>query len=288
MNTIQKTNDQNNILNFISVKAAGAAYINSDGSLGQEIFAFNIDRKVIHASLIKVLVCMVLLDQKVDLKQYIQRTEQDEAKGSGANLKIGDCISIYDALRNLLLPSSNVTANMIARIFGTQELRDTGQSQISVEQARRAWVHLLQEKAQSLGMGHSVFCSPSGLDLLPEDQFACSTTRDLLRMFAATIRYPDLLSAWSQPLHVMRIVRDHKIVKLRIKSTVIPMVELDPYVIGGKTGTLTRYGYNLGQIIELVNGQRIAVAVLGAKNDTDRTYDMRLLTHYILNKLNSN
>ena len=53
-----------------------------------------------------------------DLNSCITINSHDCVMGSGASIIPGDRLSVLDALYALLLPSSNVIANALARTFG--------------------------------------------------------------------------------------------------------------------------------------------------------------------------
>lgn len=180
----------------------------------------------------------------------------------------------------------NVTANIIARTFGKRLLQQLGQDDVSVEKSIMHWSNVLNKKAQELGMLNTHIMSPSGLDLLPEGSHAYSNAIDILKMFAAATQYPEIMQAWSQPQHILHIYRDQMLIKRKIETTVIPVLKNDAYVIGGKTGTLTRYGYSVGILLHLPNGKRVVAATMGAASDEDRTQDIRKLIKFILDSEN--
>lgn len=229
----------------------------------------------VQASLTKVMTSIVLLDMESDLDTIIERTSADSASGSGANLNIGDKITIYSALRNLMLPSSNVTANIIARIYGTKLLESEGEGSITTAKAHLRWVKALNDKAKTIDLKSTIFDSPSGLDT-DSNSPAKTTALDIVKMTGYASIYPALMEAWSVPTYDMPVTNSSNVQRtVKITTTVVPLLEGDYGVFGGKTGTLNRYGYNVCEIITLSDGKKIAIATLGASNDADRTADIR-------------
>ena len=70
------------------------------------------------ASMTKVLTCIVLIENVSNLNQTITFQESDFVGGSGVELKVGDVITLRDALYTMLLSSSNDTAKAVARVVG--------------------------------------------------------------------------------------------------------------------------------------------------------------------------
>ncbi|WP_457094877.1 serine hydrolase, partial [Microvirga sp. P5_D2] len=105
----------------LSAQAVMVLKISSDGD-PQEVYAKNPQDAFHPASLTKLLSIITALDvasrfgQALDTK--LRMRGRDEAKGTGRNIGAGDRFSLQDAIANMLLPSSNVTANVVARTFG--------------------------------------------------------------------------------------------------------------------------------------------------------------------------
>lgn len=70
------------------------------------------------ASMTKVLTTIVLIENISNLNQTITFQESDFVGGSGVELKVGDVITLRDALYTMLLSSSNDTAKAVARVVG--------------------------------------------------------------------------------------------------------------------------------------------------------------------------
>src|SRR5690606_27396064 len=74
------------------------------------------------ASLTKVLTAVTALrlaaSRDIGLDYDLTLAASDLVGGSGNNLLEGDTITFADAIANMMLPSSNSTATMVARTFG--------------------------------------------------------------------------------------------------------------------------------------------------------------------------
>ncbi|CAI2366933.1 unnamed protein product [Moneuplotes crassus] len=106
-------------------------WVVADGKNGQILFGRleNEIREI--ASLTKILVCFTVLrvctKMSIDLKSTIIEVTEDASSigGTSAKLKLGDCLSIWDLLHGLMLPSGNDAGYLLAEHFG-QILKKAG------------------------------------------------------------------------------------------------------------------------------------------------------------------
>ena len=122
-----------------------------------------------------------------------------------------------------------------------------------------AFVARMNEKAAEIGMHNSLFRDPAGIDNL-------STAHDLLRLLICADRYRALDGIWNAPTHEVSVLGDAARQQL-VESTVVkPHLESYYHILGGKTGTLTRYNArNLAVILEIPGRcERLAVVELYA------------------------
>lgn len=231
------------------------------------------------ASLIKIMVAMVLLDfvheREINIyNYYLTRDSTVSSSGSGNNLLVGDMINLSDSISNLLLPSSNVTANMIAREFGKLLLIEEGNENPTNAEKVTRWMKALNDKSQEIGMKDTLWVTPSGLGL-----DAKTTSKDVVTMLINATNYKEILSRWNQSTHVMDILyKDLEEIKhkeVEITSTVFPVV--DGNSIGGKSGTMAEYGYNMAFISYGKNGRLFFVCSLGSTTNLNRIQDVNKL-----------
>lgn len=91
---------------------------NYEGYVFDALYELNADEEIIPASTTKVITAMVALDYVTDIHNTIEFISSDAIGGSGAVFQTGDIITIEDALCAMLLPSSNMTAQALARTVG--------------------------------------------------------------------------------------------------------------------------------------------------------------------------
>lgn len=151
-------------------------------------------------------------------------------------------------------------------------------------QALEAFVAYMNQKAASIGMQSSLFRDPAGIDNL-------CTAHDLLRLLVCADRYRALDGVWNAPEYDVTVLGDAPR-QQRVESTVVkPRLETHYHIIGGKTGTLTRYdARNLAVILEIPGRrERLAVVALYAdgmnSEPTSRFDAVRQMADAALRKL---
>lgn len=154
------------------LNAQAAAIMNAN--TGQILFQKNMNSVRSIASISKLMAAMVVLDARLDMGQTITITEAeiDRLKGTGSRLSIGTELTRTQLLHLGLMSSENRAIHALARTY------PGGMS---------VFVQAMNAKAQSLGMRHTRFYEPTGLD--PRN---VSTASDLLLMAQAADRYPQI------------------------------------------------------------------------------------------------
>lgn len=229
------------------------------------IFSVNPDQPLYPASMTKTLTSMVLLDNIPDTSMTIEMRSGDETGGSGDNIDAGDILTIDDALYNMLLPSSNVTTTVVARTVGELILGGEPGDPIDV------FVGEMNKKAAAIGMTNSNFENASGL---ARDAMV-TTARDMARLCASVLSYPDIYNRWGKPTHELNIMGPNaRTVEVNHS---IPIID-DPEVLGGKTGTVSAsigdegYTRNLMYWMGLPNGNIVAAVVMNVGGSSSNRY----------------
>lgn len=226
--------------------------VHSDGTV-ETVYEKMPEMSISPASLTKLLTALVvseLMPQfSVTLSDRVRIEEEDPAAGSGFNVKPGEAITLKDAFPNLMLPSSNITANALARMFGQKLLDHEGRSDIS---AVDRFMLAVNDKAQALGMAASTFKNPSGQGA--KGQVSC--VADIAKLMQAALVVPEISENWGHPAHEMTVFGEGGITRQqKIVSTVKVIQDYD--VVGGKTGTLIPGVYNLALVSKAPNGDTL-------------------------------
>lgn len=234
------------------------------------IYGKNIDKKIPPASIVKLLTCMVLIDSQDDLDETFELIDTDKATGSGGNLNPGDIITFRDALYNMLLPSSNVSARAVSRAIGEKILKGRDGN------PRLSFVRRMNKKAKELGLKNSNFTNASGGYV--EKMY--STANDLALLGVSALHYPDILNAWSASSYVIN-VKGINAREIEIKSTLKNINDSD--ILGGKTGTLsgTLKTKNLITLVSMGNNNFVILLTAGATFDRHRYMDTSKIINYM-------
>lgn len=139
-----------------------------DADTGEVLYEKNAERQMLIASTTKILTALVALERG-DLSCEVTVTADHMVEGSSMYLKVGETVTVEELLYGLLLCSGNDAALALAEgCCGSVE----------------AFVEAMNRKAQEIGMEHSSFANPNGLDA--EGHY--STARDMARLAACAVR----------------------------------------------------------------------------------------------------
>lgn len=222
--------------------AEAAALI--DVKSGRLLYAQQGDKRMRIASLTKIMTAIVAIEQGKLSDQVTVSKNAFGKEGSSIYLKLGEEMSLHHLLYGLMLRSGNDAATAIAEHVGGSE---------------EGFVYLMNEKARELGMEHSRFMNPHGLD--HNDHY--STANDMARLTAYALQNPVF----------------QEIVKTEVKKVPNPTESWD-HVWSNKNRMLNMYegadgvktGYTKIAKRCLVssatrNGQQLAVVTLNDPND---------------------
>jgi D-alanyl-D-alanine carboxypeptidase (penicillin-binding protein 5/6) len=225
-----------------------------DVTSGVILYSKSGDKPMRIASLTKVMTAIVAIEQG-SLSDLVKVGPRAAAKeGSSLYLKLGEQMSLHSMLYGLMLRSGNDAATAIAEhVGGTEE----------------GFVYLMNEKARMLGMNHTHFMNPHGLDI--KEHY--STANDMALLTAYALRNPIF----------------QEIVKTKLKKVPNPneawsylwsnknkMLSLFPGADGVKTG-YTKLALRCLITSATRDGQQLAVVTL---NDSDDWADHSRLLEY--------
>jgi len=182
---------------------------------------------------------------------------------NGNRMYAGEKVQAIDLLKATLLNSANDAATSLAiHISGTPE----------------NFVDKMNEKAKSMGLIDTHFCTPSGLEIDGRENECYSSAYDIARIAAASMQY-ELI--WD----IMKIAEgqfystDGKYMHL-LKNTDLLLGNISN-CLGGKTGFTPLAGKSLLMGSTDPTGKHRVIAVL--LNDEKRWDDMRVLLNWVYN-----
>jgi len=211
------------------------------------------------ASATKLMTALVALEE-LPLDRKLRAVPYDPAPAeSRIDLRTGERMSVADLLRALLLESANDAAETLA-------VRSAG--------SVTAFVSRMNERAEQLGLRHTRFANPIGLDA----PGAHSSAGDLARVAREVLRSDFLAATVDMPR--ARLLSGSR---ARIVTNRNRLVRETPWVNGVKTGYTGQAGYVLvGSGTR--RGATVVSVVLGAPSEPARDADTLSLLRFGLGR----
>ena len=219
-----------------AVEVSATAAVLLDADTGQVLYEKNGDQRMLIASTTKIMTALVVLEQ-ASLDDTITVTQAHMAEGSSMYLKPGETVRVEELLYGLLLCSGNDVALALTECAG----------------GAAPFVALMNEKAAALGMAHTSFANPNGLDA--EGHY--STARDMAALAAAAMDDPTFRRLCSSRRVTIgqRTMENHNRLLRQVEGCV-----------GLKTGYTKAAGRTLVSCAER-NGGRLVVVTLRDGDD---------------------
>ena len=157
------------MLDGISVSAKAAAVI--EASTGQAVYLLNADEELPMASTTKIMTALVVLDNLDPTQTVTVPAAAVNTEGSSAYLAVNEEISVKSLLYAMMLQSANDAAEALA---------------LNVSGSIEDFAGLMNAKAAELGLEHTHFINPHGLDA--EDHYTSAS--DLAKLTAYALKNP--------------------------------------------------------------------------------------------------
>lgn len=240
---------------------AQAVYL-VNGDSGMVVYEKNADQQLIPASLVKMMTCLVVMDNIQDLDGVTVTAEQwvfDELYGknaSNADIWKGETLTARELLYAMLMPSANEAALMLAGNISGDYMPN--------------FLYMMNSKAESLGCTDTYFADPNGLST--EN---VTTAKDMYLITKAFMENPTLVEIASSNNYLMAAHNHPE--PYYIATTNRFLVPTDPYakafpdiassVVAGKTGSLGEWQNFASQAVK--NGETYYCIVLNSPNSAD-------------------
>lgn len=227
------------------------------------------------ASLTKMMTAVLVVEKIKDLEEEVTITyEAINVPGTvvgcpssvfcNANrMYVGEKVTVRNLLKAMLLNSANDAATALAgHVGGTP----------------KNFVTMMNEKAKSLGLKDTSFCTPSGLEIDDRVDDCYSSAYDIARIAAYSLKYEII---WDiMQIEEGRFYSTDGTYMHELKNTDILVNEM-ANCIGGKTGFTPMAGKSLLIAATDPSGKHKIIAVI--LNDEDRWEDMRKLVNWTFN-----
>ena len=231
-----------------------------DAATGRTLYEENADAAVFPASVIKLMNLFVVMDRiqqgTVHLTDKVEvNAEVSHMGGSRVYLKEHEVFTVEELIYALMVQSANDGALALA---------------IHVAGSQQAFVELMNQKAQALGMTHTRFYSCHGEPPTPPrkpEEVDVSTPRDLAILGRALVTsHPEVLQ------YTCTKRRTFRTAPLFVMDNHNHLLGTVPGVDGLKTGWFRAAGYSIVVSAER-NGRRVIVVVAGSEPAKGRVRD---------------
>lgn len=201
----------------------------------KEIYAKNAEKPAYPASLVKIMTCILALENISDLNEvvvypdyvqdYLYNYQRNHGSVSLAGMYAGEQMSVIDLLHGLMLRSGNETAMILAHHIAG------GQAE---------FVEMMNRRAKELGATKTTFVNPNGLF----DPQQTTTAKDMATLTRYALTLPGFKDIVSTPSYSAGPTNKNN--SLDWSTTILMQIPSSsyyyPYLSGVKTGTLPEAG----------------------------------------------
>jgi D-alanyl-D-alanine carboxypeptidase (penicillin-binding protein 5/6) len=237
------------------VDTAKAAIV-VDASDGTVMFQKAPDERRAIASTTKLMTALLTLERANPNDVFTAPAYHPGAAESRINLVKGERMRVEDLLQALLLESANDAAETLAE---------------NISGSRAAFVQLMNTRAAELGLDHTSYANPIGLD----DPDNYSSARDLSSLAIRLLRNKRFAGIVDTPEAVLQSGSHRRVVDNRND-----LVARYPFVDGVKTGHTTDAGYVLVGAAHKFGGAEVVSVVLGEPSEAARDSDTLTLMRW--------
>lgn len=251
---------QNEEKGINDLKLSSRAVIAYDLTTDTLLYAKKPEERLPLASLTKIMTALIVLEN-MDLSEEILVSRSAVEVGENAmGLTVGETVSVEDLLYGLILHSGNDAAEVLAQ--GSKFKRED-------------FIHLMNKKAEDLGLSNTRFTNPSGLE---GDGKQYSTAKDLLVLSRLIMQNDEFKKIASTVTYEIPQTSQHKYFLLTNQTNLLTSY---PGVKGVKTGYTDEAGMCLVTFLDY-KGHKIIAVLLNSEN---RRQEMKDLLDYSLEKL---
>ncbi len=222
------------------------AYAVMDAKTGELLDQKNADEVRSIASLTKLMTMMVAHDAGLDPEMTVALSNDDEVGGGRLRVAVGTKLTVRNLVASAIIGSANNAANAVARATGL---------------SRQDFLRRMDEKAVALGMPHSRFADPTGIEV--EN---LSTAKEVAIMAKNAFDDPWISQFAAEPTYEVVTSEGPHLIKNTNK--LVQDATLD--VTAGKTGFIYEAGYTFATRLQK-DGRDLIVVVLGC-DSFDRAF----------------
>ncbi len=225
-------------------EVSAKAFVLLDAQSGQVVCGDHAEEKRPMASTTKIMTVLLTLESGELDRPFTVDSEAIRTEGSSMGLQEGDTVTKRALCAGMLLPSGNDAANAAA---------------VAVAGEQSAFLDMMNRRAAELGMTHTCFASPSGLDAEGHG----ASAHDMALLARAALRNDDFAEICKK--QHMRVCFGNP-PYLRTLTNTNKLLAMDDTVIGVKTGFTDAAGRCLVSAAER-DGRRLICVTLFDRND---------------------
>jgi D-alanyl-D-alanine carboxypeptidase (penicillin-binding protein 5/6) len=238
-----------------AVPGAQAAIV-VDARDGAVMFAKRADAERSIASTTKLMTALLALERARPSDVFTAPAYHAMSAESRINLRAGERMTVHDLLEALLLESANDAAVALAE---------------GVSGSRDAFVEEMNARAADLGLGHTSYANPIGLD----EAGNYSSARDLASLARVLLRRPRFARIVDMPEAELESG-----LRPRVVANRNDLIATHPWVSGVKTGYTAQAGNVLVGAGNGPGGARVISVVLGEPTETARNSETLALLRW--------
>jgi serine-type D-Ala-D-Ala carboxypeptidase (penicillin-binding protein 5/6) len=242
-----------------AVPGARAAIV-IDARDGTVMFAKHPDAERAIASTTKLMTALLALEQARPSDVFTAPAYDAMPAESRINLRAGEQMTVHDLLEALLLESANDAAETLAD---------------GVSGSREAFVEEMNARAADLGLEHTSYANPIGLD----EAGNYSSARDLANLARVLLRRPRFARIVDMPEAELESGARPRMVENRND-----LISAYPWVSGVKTGYTANAGNVLVGSADGPGGARVISVVLGEPTEAARNSETLALLRWGLSR----
>lgn len=232
---------------------------------GTTYYERDADTPIKIASVTKVMTALVALENS-ELTDVITVDHTAATVGeSSVGLKEGDTLTMEEALVGLMVMSGNDTATAIAIQVGAK-------IDPSSSDPYQTFINTMNERAKELGCVDTLFENPHGLDFGSWVGDMHSTTRDIMKIYAAAMQNEQFRAFDNSDRTTMQVTSADGTVRV-IDLIVRNKIRGQEGNIGGKTGSTYEAGECFVSAFSREDGGEVYIAIFGSTGDIERFND---------------
>ena len=230
-----------------------------DYESGEVLYAKNSDSVRSIASISKLVSAMIVLESGIDLTRRQKISKEDAYRSSRSRFRVGDEMTLNDLLHGSLMASDNRCTRALAR---------------AVAGSIDAFVVKMNEKMKQMGLPHTQFGDPTGLDPLN-----VSTAKEIAVVVNRAYRFEEIARITSKKQFAIHLLNKRKRTYRTIANTNV-LVASKYRVLTGKTGYINESQHCLTTILMDRKGRKLTLVVLGAPGSGTRFREAKKLADW--------